>query len=449
MEMNWPPKTRQPIRVSILGLGYVGSVMAACLARLGHWVVGVDVNPDKVQLLNSGRSPVVEPGLDQLIQEEYGAGRLCGTTDATEAISRSDISLVCVGTPCLRNGKLDTSAIIRVVGQIGEALAAKSNFHTVAVRSTVLPGTIETVVIPGLERASGKQIGSEFAVCSNPEFMREGSAIKDFLEPPFTVIGAQDKTHIPPLRALYSSLSGRIFETSLRTAEMAKYACNAFHAMKVDFANEVGTVCQHLGVSADEVMNIACADRKLNISSAYLTPGFAFGGSCLPKDLSALVYRAKELDLHLPLLEAILPSNQAHIERAIEVILASGRKKIGFLGLSFKPGSDDLRESPVLTVVKRLLGEGRQILIHDSCVSESTTRGANRQFAEAQIPHVFSLLRHTLDEVLRESDLIVLGNRNDAYDQVNELLRSDQALLNLSCLCPESLLVKAPTAVLL
>lgn len=418
--------------VSVFGLGYVGSVTAAGLAKRGFRVIGVDTNPLKVKLLESGRSPIAEPGLEALIADGRRSGCLQTTFDAVTAVGESEVTFIAVGTPRLRNGELDLSAIKRVSGEIGGALLAKPGSHTVAVRSTVLPGTAESVVIPLLEQASGKRAGRDFVVCSNPEFLREGSAVADFLCPALTLLGASDPAHLAPLRVLYRGMLGRTIETTLRTAEMTKYVSNAFHALKVDFANEVGTLCHHLCVNADEVMEIFCADTKLNISPAYLRPGFAFGGSCLPKDVGALAYRAKQLDLHLPLLEAILPSNQAHIERAIELILATGKKKIGLLGLSFKSGTDDLRGSPLLYVAKRMHGEGCQVLIYDPNVSWSCIHGANRDFAESEIPHIASLLRPNLEDVVRHAEILVVGNRDEEYSRIGRLCTDGQMIFDLA-----------------
>lgn len=421
-----------PIRVSVFGLGYVGAVMSACLARLGHRVMGVDVNPLKVELLNSGRSPIREPEMDTLVAEGHNGCHLHATLNATEAVAQSEVSFLCVGTPSLRNGSLDLSSLERACEQVGQALAAKAASHTVAVRSTVLPGSIETVVIPALERSSGKVAGRDFNVCSNPEFLREGTAINDFFHPAFTVLGASEPAHVAPLRAIYRQLPGHIFETSLRSAEMLKYVCNAFHALKVDFANEIGTFCKAMGVPSTEVMKIFCADTRLNTSPAYLQPGFAFGGSCLPKDVKALTYRARQLDLQLPLLNAILPSNQAHIDQAVERILATGKRKIACLGLSFKKDTDDLRESPLLLVVKRLLGEGCEVQIYDRNVSWSCVSGANRQFAESEIPHIASLLRPSIAEVVRSAEVIVIGNSDEEYSAIHPWLRSDQVILDFA-----------------
>ncbi len=421
----------KPYRISVFGLGYVGSVMAACLASLGHEVIGVDTNPVKVQLLNEGRSLIIEPDLDPIIATEHRTGRLRATTDALEAVRNSDISFVCVGTPSLRAARLDLSSVERVSEELGAALAVTDRWHTVVIRSTVLPGTIESVVISTIERNSGKRVETDFAVCANPEFIREGTAIQDFFHPPFTVIGAPDSRWLIPLRDVYGGLPGPVFETSIRVAEMVKYACNAFHALKIDFANEIGSLSRELGVDPYAVMDVVCADTKLNISRAYLRPGFAFGGSCLPKDVGALAYRARQLDLALPLLQSILPSNQAHIDRAMESILACGKKRVGLLGLSFKSGTDDLRESAALQIVKRLIGDGCHVLVYDRSVSRSFIQGANRLFAESEIPHIFSLLRPTIDEVVRESEVIVIGNNDDEYKRTLDLLADGQQIVDL------------------
>jgi GDP-mannose 6-dehydrogenase len=423
--------THKPYRISIFGLGYVGSVMAACLARFGHEVIGVDTNRVKVDLLNEGRSLIVEPGLESVMVAEHQAHRLRGTTDPVEAVRDSDISFVCVGTPSLRAGKLDLSSVQRVCDQLGSALAVKNDRHTIVIRSTVLPGTVESVAIPTIERSSGKCLGEDFVVCANPEFIREGTAIEDFFRPPFTVMGAHDFRSLAPLRDIYGSLPGPVFETSIRTAEMVKYACNTFHALKIDFANEIGTLSHELGVDPNEVMDVLCADTKLNISRAYLKPGFAFGGSCLPKDVGALVQCARQKDLTLPLLQSILPSNQAHIERAMESILGLGKKRIGLLGLSFKSGTDDLRESAALQLIKRLIGDGCQVLVYDRSVSSSFVQGANRLFAETEIPHIFSLIRPTMEEVVRKSEVLVIGNDDEEYLRIGELVVDGQQIVDL------------------
>jgi GDP-mannose 6-dehydrogenase len=418
-------------QVSIFGLGYVGSVTAACLAHLGHDVIGVDTNHVKVELLKEGRCLMVEPELDSILAAEYAAGRLKATTDALDAIQNSDISFVCVGTPSLRAGRLDLSSVVRVSQELGAALAKKDGWHTIAIRSTVLPGTIESVVVPSIERNSGRRAGVDFAVCANPEFIREGTAIQDFFHPPFTVLGACESRFVAPLREVCSPLPGPVFETSIRNAEMVKYACNAFHALKIDFANEIGSMSRALGVDPNEVMDVVCADTKLNISRAYLKPGFAFGGSCLPKDVGALAHYARQIDIALPLLQSVLPSNQAHIDRAMETILACGKRRIGFLGLSFKSGTDDLRESASLQLIKRLIGEGCYIMVYDRSVSRSFIHGANRRFAESEIPHVFSLLRPTIEEVIRGTDVIVISNNDEEYLRVRDLITPEHKIVDL------------------
>jgi GDP-mannose 6-dehydrogenase len=337
-----------------------------------------------------------------------------------------------VGTPSSRSGRIDLGSVQRVSEQIGAALAMKHGWHMIVIRCTVFPGTIESMVIPILEEKSGKRAGLEFTVCANPEFIREGTAVRDFFNPPFTVIGATDKQLSTPLHELYATFAGSIFNTSIRTAEMVKYACNAFHALKIDFANEIGSLARELGVDPYEVMQVLCADTKLNISPAYLKPGFAFGGSCLPKDVGALAHYARQMDLSLPLLQSLLPSNQAHIDRALDSILATRKRRIGFFGLSFKSGTDDMRESGALQMVKRLLGEGRQVLVYDPNVSLSLIHGENRRYAEAEIPHIFSLLRPAIEGVLSASDVLVITNSGEEYARVAELANPEQEIINLA-----------------
>jgi GDP-mannose 6-dehydrogenase len=416
--------------ISVFGLGYVGAVTAACFARAGHRVLGVDVNPQKVQMLESGRAPVLEPGLDQLIADGHEANRLHGTTNSAYAVSESHISFVCVGTPSLPNGRLDLSSVSLTCEQIGAALRAKNEFHWVVLRSTVLPGTARTVAIPALEAASGKRAGVDFAVCVNPEFTREGSAVADFSNS-MTVLGADDPVHLQPLRELYRDISESVLEASLEVGEMVKYVCNAFHALKVTFANEIGALCRHLDVDDLSVMKIFMADTRLNISTAYLTPGFAFGGSCLPKDLRALAYCAKQVDLNAPLLRAISTSNQAHLDRAVDTVLAMNRRKIAVLGLSFKPGTDDLRESPSVQLVKRLLGEGCQIQIWDREVSLGRLVGSNRQFIEEQIPHIGELLSSDLERVIASADLVVVIAKAIDTETLLGMRRAGQIIVDL------------------
>jgi GDP-mannose 6-dehydrogenase len=418
-------------KISVIGLGYVGAVTAGCLASKGYHVLGVDVNPLKVGLLESGKSPVLEPGLDELVSASHQACRLHATTTASQAVHQTDVSFVCVGTPSLRNGRLDLSGIERSCREVGEALRGKNRFHWFVLRSTILPGTTDELAIPAIEKASGKRAGKDFAVCTNPEFTREGCAVSDFLNPPMTVLGAADPAHLEPLREIYSWIPGKIFETSFRVSEMVKYVCNSFHALKVAFANEVGVLCKEMGVDAQAVTEIFTADTKLNISAAYLTPGFAFGGSCLPKDLRAITYRAKELDQELPLLGAIMPSNQAHIDRAIDAILSTRLKKIGVLGLSFKAKTDDLRESPLVHLIKRLLGEGCQVSIWDRDVSMGRLVGSNRQYIEEEIPHIGSLLRSELQDVVRDSEVVVIGTYAVDIESMKNSMHSGQLVIDL------------------
>jgi GDP-mannose 6-dehydrogenase len=420
-----------PQRISIFGLGYVGSVMAACLAHQGHSVTGVDVNPTKVEMLASGRSPIVETQMEELLIKAHEACRIQATCDVTRAIRETQISFVCVGTPSRPNGGLDLTHLDRVCREIGEALTRKTSWHLVALRSTVLPGTTKSMVIPLLEAASAKQAGVDFAVCYNPEFMREGTGVADFLQPPYTVLGAENPEDLASLRQVYGGIGGRVFETSLAVAEMVKYVSNAFHAVKVSFANEVGTLCKKFEVDTQAVTEIFTSDTKLNISPAYLKPGFAFGGSCLPKDLRALTYRAKELDLQLPLLQAVIPSNVKHIERTLESILRAGKKKVAMLGLSFKPGTDDLRESPQVSLIKHLLGEGCEVRIWDQHVSMGRVLGSNRRYIEEVIPHIGSLLQPSLELVVMMSEIIVIATAGVDLKTLATLLRPDQVVIDL------------------
>jgi GDP-mannose 6-dehydrogenase len=398
---------------------------------MGHRVIGVDVNPAKVEMMESGKSPIVEASMNELVAEGNRSCRLHATVDSNAAVLESDVSFVCVGTPSLRNGKLDLSHIEMVAREIGNALKQKNSGHTLVLRSTVLPGTSESIVLPILEQASGKRAGSDFTVAYNPEFMREGSAVADFLQPPYTILGAQDPSHLAPLRELYKQTPGQIFETSVAVAEMVKYLSNAFHAVKVTFANEVGTLCKNLGVDAQAVTEIFTSDTRLNISAAYLSPGFAFGGSCLPKDVRALTYKAKELDLKLPMLESLLPSNSEHVERALEAVMRTNKRKIAQLGLSFKAGTDDLRESPQVLLVKRLLGEGYELKVWDKDVSLGRLAGSNRQYIEEVIPHIGSLLSADLEDVLKWAEVVIIGNKSAKKDELTKHLRQDQVVIDL------------------
>ncbi|HET7694271.1 MAG TPA: UDP-glucose/GDP-mannose dehydrogenase family protein [Vicinamibacterales bacterium] len=419
------------MNVSVFGLGYVGSVSAACFAEDGHTVVGVDVNPGKVASLNEGRSPIVEKGLDDLIRDNVAAGRLRATTSTADAVRDSEISLICVGTPSRRNGSLDLAYLERVAEQIGGALKDKAGYHVVVVRSTVLPGTTHQVVIPAIERTSGKKYGTGFGVTVNPEFLREGTAIHDFRHPPLTLVGHNYASDAEPTRALYRRVDAPIETTTIRTAEMMKYASNTWHALKVAFANEIGNVCKRVGIDSHEVMTIFCKDEKLNLSSYYMKPGFAFGGSCLPKDVRALQYRAKEVDLDVPVINSILGSNQLQIQHAVDEIVETGRKRIGLLGFSFKAGTDDLRESPIVILAEALLGKGYSLCIYDRNVSIARLVGANKDYINQQIPHLSSLLTESIDEVLEKSDVIVVGNGAPEFGDALTRTRPDQVILDL------------------
>jgi GDP-mannose 6-dehydrogenase len=419
------------MKISVFGLGYVGSVSAGCLAADGHEIVGVDVNPGKVATINAGRSPIVEPGLDALLADSASHGRVRATTDTAEAVRATDVSLVCVGTPSRRNGSLDFTYLGRVCEQIGDALRESSTYHVVVIRSTVLPGTTHELVIPTLERASGRTYGSGFGVSVNPEFLREGTAINDFRHPPLTLVGHNHAADATGTLALYAGIEAPVVSTSIRVAEMLKYTSNTWHALKVCFANEIGSLCKQLDIDSHEVMNIFCQDAKLNLSPYYLRPGFAFGGSCLPKDVRALQYRAMEVDVELPVIQSILPSNARQIQRAIDQVMDTGRKNVGLLGFSFKAGTDDLRESPLVILAEALLGKGCSLRIYDRNVSLARLVGANKQYIEEQIPHLSSLLCESVDEVVRDSSVLVVGNASPEFTQALAGCRPDQIVIDL------------------
>ncbi len=420
-----------PMNISVFGLGYVGAVSAACLARDGHNVVGVDPNAIKVDLINSGRSPIVESGLDDLIRNAVAARRLRAVTDATVAIADSDLTLICVGTPSEANGSLNLRFVKAVCEEIGDCLRSKNHYHTVVMRSTILPGTMRSMVIPTLEAKSGLKAGHDFGVCNNPEFLREGTAIHDYDHPPKTVIGMIDDRSGATVRSLYENLPAPMICTAVEIAEMVKYVDNVWHALKVAFANEIGSICKRLGIDSHQVMDIFCQDRKLNISPNYLRPGFAFGGSCLPKDVSALTYEAGRLDLQLPLLESIMESNKLHIERALDLIMRHGRKRIGILGLSFKAGTDDLRHSPMVEVTERLIGKGYEVRLYDRNVSLSRLIGANREYILVHVPHIAKLMVDSLDELAAFAEIILIGNASDEFAGVAESLLPNQHIIDL------------------
>jgi GDP-mannose 6-dehydrogenase len=397
----------------LFGLGYVGCVTAACLAKSGHEIWGVDINSEKVGMINAGHSPIIEKGLAEMVLETTRNGRFRATTDTKEAVLNTEISLVCVGTPSNGNGSLDLKAVQAVAEQIGKTLRDKDSYHCVVFRSTMLPGTVRNILIPILIEASQKAVHHDFDVCFNPEFLREGSAIVDFYHPPFTAVGCVNPRAGDVVAGLYDGVEGAFEMTSFEVAEMLKYACNTFHALKISFANEMGSLCKGMGIDSYAVMDLFRRDKKLNISTAYLKPGFAFGGSCLPKDLRALTYRAKELDIESPLLRSVLGSNELHIQRLIERILSTRKKKIGILGLSFKAGTDDLRDSPTVKLVESLLGKGCRIKIYDSEVSLARIFGANKAYIEHEIEHISTLMCAGINEVLEQSDVIVVAKRQE------------------------------------
>lgn len=421
------------MNIAVFGLGYVGCTSAACLSRDGHRVIGVDVNPAKVEAIRRGKSPLIEPGLDVLIEGSVAAGLIEATDDAAYAIKRSELVMICVGTPSHENGSLELKYVERVCRDIGRALAGKKIYTVIIVRSTVLPGTAQARLIPLLEVEAHKKVGEGFGFCVNPEFLREGSAIADFDHPPYTVIGQSDERSGERVAQLYAHLDAPIYRVPLDVAEMVKYAGNAFHALKVVFANEIGNVCQIYGIDSHQVMDIFVQDIKLNLSPYYLRPGFAFGGSCLGKDLRALLYAARQRDVQVPMLESILPSNQLQVQKAVKMLLREGKRKVGVIGLSFKPSTDDLRESPAIELVERLIGKGFELYIYDREVSLSQLHGSNRAYIDNVIPHIGSLMRASLKEVLEATEAIVVTKHlsSDELDQLLSLLRSDQILIDL------------------
>jgi GDP-mannose 6-dehydrogenase len=419
------------MRVSVFGLGYVGCVTAACLARAGHRVVGVDVNPEKVAMINTGASPIVEPGLGDLIASVVASGHLRATTSDVEAVRETEIALICVGTPGRPNGQADTSAIARVGEQIGAGLLRRGGEYLVVLRSTVMPGTTEDILIPALKRG-GAVAADGIRVAVNPEFMREGSSIRDFEGPALTIVGCSEADTGRQLRDLYHWLPAQVVETSIRTAEMVKYASNVFHALKICFANEMADVCEALGANAHEVLDIFRRDRRLNISEAYLKPGFAFGGSCLPKDVRAVVHAASTVDVALPLLSSIMPSNDQQIRRAVQAVLDARKRRVGVVGLAFKAGTDDLRESPMVTLVEALIGKGCDVRVLDRNVSMARLVGANRRYIEDEIPHIASLMCDDVEALLAHADIIVFGNAGDEAQSIVGRTRLGQQILDLT-----------------
>lgn len=420
------------MNISIFGLGYVGCVSAACLAQQGHRIVGVDINEDKVNMINHGQSPTIEQGLEEMIKNVVSQGWLRATTDALEAISNSDVSLVCVGTPSNSNGSLNLQFVGRACREIGRSLSKKKGYHVVVLRSTMLPGSTEEQIIPALEESSGLKAGRGFGICVNPEFLREGTSIYDFHHPPFTLIGEQLERDGDMVAKLYKNIDVPLIRVPLRVAEIVKYVNNAFHALKICFANEIGNICKQGGIDSHQVMDIFCMDTKLNLSSYYLKPGFAFGGSCLPKDLRALLYHSQRRDLELPVLRSILPSNERQLQRGFELIKETGKKKIGVLGFSFKAGTDDLRESPPVRLIEILIGKGYSVRLYDRNVSMARLHGVNKRYIEKEIPHISTLMCPSLAKVVEEAEVIVIGNKDPEFVQALEMARPDQIVIDLA-----------------
>jgi len=418
------------MKISIMGLGYVGSVSAACLTRNGHKVVGVDTNKTKIDLINSGLTPIIEKDVGEIIRASVDAGLLHATDNAMEAVFETELSLICVGTPSMMNGNLDLTFVRRVCEEIGQAIRDKKTFHTVVIRSTMLPGSMQDVVIPTLEEFSGKKSGLDFGICINPEFLREGSAIYDFYHPPKTVIGSIEDASAEIVASLYDNLEAPMIKTDLATAEMVKYTDNVWHALKIGFANEIGLISKAVGIDGHKVMDIFCSDRKLNLSPNYLKPGFAFGGSCLPKDIRALSYKSKTLDLTLPIINSILHDNERHVERGVKMITSKGHRRVGILGISFKAGTDDLRESPVVEVIERLLGKGYDLKLYDYNVNLATINGANKDYILNKIPHISRLMVKSMDEVLEHAETVVIGNKANEFNHVLDKARPDQVIVD-------------------
>jgi GDP-mannose 6-dehydrogenase len=419
------------MNVSVFGLGYVGSVTAACLASQGHHVIGVDVNAEKVKSFKNGLSPIIEPGLDTLIRDAVDSASISATQDAAAAVTQSEVSMICVGTPSDPNGNLNFEYLDRVFTEIGRALAGVTDYKVIALRSTILPGTLTNRLLPLLGRESGKQVGMDFGMVVNPEFLREGSAASDFNNPPFTLIGQMDNRAGDVMEELYANIPAPLFRTSPDTACMVKYASNAFHALKVAFANEIGMLSKELGVDGTKVMEVFCQDTRLNISPRYLKPGFAFGGSCLPKDLRALLYLARHSDLQVPVLEAIIPSNQLQIQRVIDLILRDQRRNVGIIGLSFKTGTDDLRESPLVDLAEALIGKGLQVRIYDNTVALSNLMGSNKEYIERVIPHIAGLMSTSREEVIQNSDIVVVAhNIENGPEKITGLFKQDQLIID-------------------
>lgn len=400
---------RQKPTIAVFGLGYVGCVTAACFAELEFRVVGVDIDARKVRAIRDGQSPFYEPGLEPLIAKHLSSGSLTATPSTQEALRDADFAFLCVGTPSAPNGNLNLDYLRKVATEIGSHLDGRAKPLTVVVRSTVFPGTCDEVVAPSVEPRA--------TVVANPEFLREGSAVKDFMEPSLVVVGSHNRAAAEGVASLYAGLPVQTSVVALRTAELIKYTCNTFHALKIAFANEIGTLSTSLGLDGAEVMETICRDTKLNISSVYMKPGFAFGGSCLPKDLRGLTYRARQLDLDLPLLNSVLPSNEAHMTRAFRRVMEMGCRKIGIYGLAFKPNTDDLRESPGVALIERLIGKGCDVKIYDPHIQLDAIYGSNEAFLLKALPHIGRSLEKSLQGVISWAELIVVTQQPNAEAQ--------------------------------
>lgn len=423
------------MKISIFGLGYVGAVSAGCLAKDGHTVIGVDPYQPKVDLINAGQTPVIEKDIGDIIKQAVADGLLSATQNVRQAVFDTSISLICVGTPSQTNGSLDLKYVHKVCEEIGETLKDKDTFHVVVARSTMLPGSMRSVVIPVLENASGKKAGVDFGVCNNPEFLRESTAVYDYYNPPKTVIGETDAMAGEILASIYEHLDAPLVRTSVETAEMVKYTDNVWHALKVGFANEIGNICKAVGIDGHDVMDIFCKDTKLNLSAYYMKPGFAFGGSCLPKDVRALTYKARTADIDVPILNAIIPSNNRQIEKGLQMITEKGSKKVGILGFSFKAGTDDLRESPLVEVIERLIGKGYDIRLYDKNVKIASLVGANKDYIHNHIPHISKLMVDSIDDVIEHADTIVIGNGADEFRYLAEQVPPGKVVVDLVRIC--------------
>ena len=427
------------MKISIFGLGYVGAVSAGCLAQEGHTVIGVDPYQPKVDLINNGKTPVIEQDIGDIMARVVDSGRLRATTNIQDAVNNTEISFICVGTPSLINGGLDLKYVRNVCEQIGKAIKQKSGFHVVVARSTMLPGSMADVVIPTLEEASGKKAGEDFGVCNNPEFLREGTAVHDFYNPPKTVIGETDTKSGDLLASIYKDMDAPLIKTDVQTAEMVKYSDNVWHALKVGFANEIGNIAKAVGIDGHAVMDIFCQDTKLNLSPYYMKPGFAFGGSCLPKDVRALTYKAHTLDVDVPILDSIMTSNRSQIDKGLRMVMEKGNRNIGILGFSFKAGTDDLRESPLVEVIERLLGKGYNLKLYDKNVKIASLVGANRDYILNQIPHISKLMVDSVDEVLEHAGTVVIGNGDKELKTIVERLKDDQVVVDLVRISPDNI----------